>query len=397
MPAEPEAGSDPRPPQTVELSSVRGFVVFDLPGASLSAGGTRLAPDVTRAEVALLARAMTYKFAVLGEQIGGAKAGVVGDPADRAARAGQMARYCAEIRPLVDAGRFLTGPDMGTSEEDFAPLREGRAAPEALRAVVGGVPFEDVLTGYGVAVAAETALRAGPGGGWEGRSVAIEGFGKAGGGVAREVANRGGRVVAVSTVAGCIADTSGLDVERLLTLRRAHGDECIAHYGLTVAPPGQVFTAAETDVVVPGARPGVITRRAAESLPPSVGVVAPAANVPYTAEGADALQRRGILALPDFVCNAGAVIGYRAPREATPGQVLADVEDRIGELIRAALRHPGGPLAGACERAAMFLRGWWGEPPGPPLAGRPMSAEPVRRSAASAAYRSSIGPPPCSG
>ena len=231
MRGEPDTGRDPRPPETVDLGSVPGFIVFDLPGVPVSAGGTRLAPDVSRAEVALLARAMTYKFAVLGDEVGGAKAGVIGDPADRAARAAQMAAYCAEIRPLVDAGRFLTGPDMGTSEEDFAPLRERRAAPAAMHAAVDGVPFEDVLTGYGVTVAAETALRAGRGGGWEGRSVAIEGFGKVGGGVAREVVNRGGRVVAVSTVAGCIADSSGLDVERLLALRRAHGDQCVTVYG----------------------------------------------------------------------------------------------------------------------------------------------------------------------
>ena len=105
-----------------------------------------------------------------------------GDPADRAGKAALMARFCAEIGPLVNAGRFVTGPDMGTSEEDFAPLREGRAVPSAMRAVVGGVPFEDVLTGYGVAAAAEAALGAEWGWGWDGRSVAIEGFGKVGGG-----------------------------------------------------------------------------------------------------------------------------------------------------------------------------------------------------------------------
>ena len=68
----------------------------------MSAGGTRLAPDVSVAEVALLARAMTYKFAALGDQVGGAKAGLRGDPADAAARAGLMARFCAEVRPLAD-------------------------------------------------------------------------------------------------------------------------------------------------------------------------------------------------------------------------------------------------------------------------------------------------------
>src|SRR6516162_4587292 len=224
MAGQPGAGHGPGRPEIIKLESVRGFVVLDLPDASVCAGGTRLAPDVTITEVALLARAMTYKFAALGDRVGGAKAGVVGDSADRVARAEQMARYCAEIRPLADAGRFLTGPDMGTFEEDFKLLRERRPAPTAFGAVVAGVPFEDLLTGYGVAVAAETALHGGPDGapgpkrstgskGWDGHSVAIEGFGKVGGGVAREVSRRGGRVVAVSTVAGSVADPSGLDIE----------------------------------------------------------------------------------------------------------------------------------------------------------------------------------------
>jgi glutamate dehydrogenase/leucine dehydrogenase len=229
------------------------------------------------------------------------------------------------------------------------------------------VPFEDVLTGYGVATAAATAL--GPDGkqGWNGRTVAIEGFGKVGGGVAREVIRRGGRVVAVSTLAGCVADASGLDVERLLALRRAHGDACVRRYGRPVMSPHQLFTEVSAEVLVPGTRPGTIGAEIAGALPPGIRVVAPAANAPYTAAGADVLRQRGIVALPDFVCNAGAVIGYRSAADATPAQVLADVEARITELITEALRHPGGPLEGARERAAEFLRSWWGDPPGPPF------------------------------
>jgi len=366
MAGEPQAGGDRSGPEVVELASVPGFVVFDLPGAPLSAGGTRLAPDVSAAEVALLARAMTYKFAALGQRVGGAKAGLRGDPADPAAKAALMARFCAEVRTMSD--RFLTGPDMGTAEEDFAPLRAGRAAPSVMRAVVGGVPFEDLLTGYGVTVAADVALTAAEGWGWEGRSVAIEGFGKVGGGVAREVTRRGGRVAAVSTVAGCVADPAGLDVEVLLALRRVHGDACVVRYGRPAGPPAQLFTAVNADVIVPGTRPGVISAQVAGSLPPGVKVVAPAANAPYTEEGAGVLRGRGILALPDFVCNAGAVIGYRSAAGATPAEVLAAVDATVTGLIGEALRHPGGPLAGACERAGRFLRGWWGEPPAPPFA-----------------------------
>jgi glutamate dehydrogenase (NAD(P)+) len=355
-------------PEIIELSSVPGFVVFDLPGAPESAGGTRLAPDVSVAEVALLARAMTYKYGALGVQMGGAKAGVRGDPADPAGKAALMARFCAEIAPLTSTNRLLTGPDMGTTEEDFAPLRARRAAPTAIGAVVDGVPFEDVLTGFGVAAAAGAALSDRWGGGWEGRSVAIEGFGKVGGGVAREVTRRGGRVAAVSTVAGCVADPDGLDVERLLALRGAYGDACVLYYGRPAGPAAELFTTVNADVIVPGTRPGMISGRTAESLPPDVRVIAPAANVPYTARGADVLRQRGVVTLPDFVCNAGAVIGYRSAADASPGEVLAAVDATITGLILEDLRHPSGPLAGASERAAEFLRGWWGEPPSPPYA-----------------------------
>ena len=323
------------------------------------------------AEVALLARAMTYKYAVLGVRVGGAKAGVRGDPADHEAKAALMARFCAEIAPLAASGPSADRAGHGHDRGRFRAAARARAVPTAINAVVDGVPFEDLLTGYGVAAAAEAALSARDGGGatgWDGRSVAIEGFGKVGGGVAHEVTRRGGRVVAVSTLAGCLADPSGLDVEALLTLRRTHGDACVRHYGRPVGPPAELFTAVDADVIVPGTRPGVISGRTAGSLPSGVLMIAPAANVPYTAPGADVLRQRGIVALPDFVCNVGAALGYRSAPDATPDQVLASVGAKISGLILDLMDHPGGPLTAAYERGDEFLRGWWGEPPGPAFA-----------------------------
>jgi hypothetical protein len=80
------------------------------------------------------------------------------------------------------------------------------------------------------------------------------------------------------------------------------------------------------------------------------------------------LRERDILALPDFVCNAGAVLGYRAPAGATPEQVLTAAGATITEVIAALMPHEGGPLAGGLAQAQGFLRGWWGEPPAPPFA-----------------------------
>ena len=49
-------------------------------------------------------------------------------------------------------------------------------------------------------------------------------------------------------------------------------------------------------------------------------------------------------------------------------EVLAAVGNTISELMYELLGHPDGPLTAAFERAAGFLRGWWGEPPGPSFA-----------------------------
>ena len=349
----------------LRLQTVDGFVAFDLEGARMSAGGTRLAPDVSEQEIVELARAMTYKFAVLGDRLGGAKGGVRAHASDPAARADAMARYCAEIRPLVASRKFLTGPDLGTHEEDFAPIRDLAAVPSVISSTVDGVSFEDVVTGFGVAAAAEAAL-----GGLTGRRVAIEGFGKVGGGVAREVVRRGGTVVAVSTVLGAVHDPGGLDVETLWKARRQMGDRCIEALGMAVAPTSALFDA-PADVLVPGARTGAVDHLRAARI--QAHAVVPAANVPYTAEGLRTLERRGIAAHADFICNAGAVIAYRSRPDAAPAQVLADVEARIRSLMGQAAGHPQGPFAGACEMAERFLATWRGDdlPEGRPLASAP--------------------------
>ncbi|HEY3095514.1 MAG TPA: Glu/Leu/Phe/Val dehydrogenase dimerization domain-containing protein [Acidimicrobiia bacterium] len=346
--------------EVLRLQNVDAFVVFDLEDAPHNAGGTRLAPDVTEAEGALLARAMTYKFAVLGHPLGGAK-GLVCANADR--RETAMARYCDEIRPLVASRRFATGPDLGTYEADFTSLRPANWEPHVVNSVVDGIAFEDVLTGFGVAVAAEVAL-----GGLDGRTVALEGFGKVGAGVAREITRRGGRVVAISTVAGCVTDPAGLDLDELWEARTAHGDQLVSELRRACLPREALFEV-DADVLVPGARVGVLDKRRAARV--AARAVVPAANVPYTAAGLAALGSRGIAAHADFVCNAAAVVGYTSPASASQRDVLDRVEETIGELVRACAGDTVGPFAAASAMAEQFLRTWRSPaalPPGPPLA-----------------------------
>jgi hypothetical protein len=93
--------------------------------------------------------------------------------------------------------------------------------------------------------------------------------------------------------------------------------------------------------------------------------------VPYVAGTPEILRGRGVCALPDFVCNAGAVIGYISNTVTSHAEMLALVERRIADLLRRALEHPEGPFAGGCAIAEEFLRRWRpasGMPQGRPLA-----------------------------
>jgi glutamate dehydrogenase/leucine dehydrogenase len=339
------------------LRTVDAFIAFDLDDAPVNAGGTRFAPDVTEEEAGVLARSMTYKFGVLGREVGGAKGAVRGD---RSERAELMRRFCEEVRPLVASARFLTGPDLGTSEADFAPLRDPGRPPHIMSQTIAGVPFEDLVAGFGVVAAAEAAM-----GSLEGATIALEGFGKVGGGVAREAVRRGARMVAVSTLEGCVRDPAGIDVELLIQLRKAHGDACVWHVGREVDPPECLFEA-DAEVLVPGARTGVITSAVAQRL--RTRWVVPAANAPYAAGVPELLHARGIRALPDFVCNCGAVIGYTSDPGAGPGELFREVESRIAALVAEASTDPGGYFAGGCRIAERFIESWRG-PDGVPSGG----------------------------
>lgn len=348
----------------MELTSVPGFVAFDL-DCPTSAGGTRRAPDATRGEAALLARAMTYKFAVLEQELGGAKGVLrVGDADKESA----IRRYCEEITPMVARQEFLTSSDLGTATTDFASL-PSYDRNSVMHQHIGGVMVDALVTGHGLVAAADAAI-----GGTAGRRFAVEGFGKVGGAAVTEIAHRAGKLVALSTMYGCVADESGLDIELLFELRAQHGDRCVEHLGRPVLPVATLFEV-DTDVLVPGARTGVIDAGRASRLP--ARVVSPAANVPYTVRGLETLRERGILALADFVCSAGATIGYvhELFGELPDADAAHDiVDERVTDLTRRSLAHPDGPFAGASAMADEFLRTWRDPdtlPDGPALAPDP--------------------------
>src|SRR3954451_18240247 len=154
-------------------------------------------PDVDVGEVARLARAMTWKFAVWRVPYAGAKAGV------RFA-GGAREEVLAAYRRALEAYRegFLTGADMGTAPADFADELDG--PPPLWAQSYEGIDMDDLATGHGVKAAADAAL-VHRGRALKDAAIAIEGFGKVGAGMALASARTGARIVGISTVEGLLA------------------------------------------------------------------------------------------------------------------------------------------------------------------------------------------------
>lgn len=324
-------------------------MVVDHDQFPVAAGGTRMLPDVDVGEVARLARAMTWKFAAWRVPYAGAKAGVrfAGGARDEV-----LAAYRRALEPYREV--FLTGPDMGTSPADF--VEEPDAPPPLWAQSYEGVDMDDLATGHGVKAAAEAAL-VHSGRALAGAAIAIEGFGKVGVGMALASARAGARIVGISTVDGLLADPSGLDVDELFSLRERFGDGLVTHGPAPVRPREELFDL-ECDVLVPGARPDSVTREVAGRL--RCTVVAPGANVPYGPGAAEELHRRGIIAVPDFIANAGGIHLYTSVGpDDSPPEALAKIEALINTGVARTLsdadEHGLTPLAAALRAGREFL------------------------------------------
>jgi glutamate dehydrogenase (NAD(P)+) len=276
-------------------------------------GGMRYGPDVSLGECAALAMWMTLKCALLGLPFGGAKGGVRCDPTclsegelERLTR-----RYASELFPIIGPDRDIAAPDMATGEREMAWFMDtysqqvGHAVPEIVTGkplVLGGTEGRDVATGLGVVFCLEDALR-GRGEQVDGLRVAIQGAGNVGAVIARELADRGALVVAVSDVTCGVVDDHGLRIPDVL--------EWIAEHQFLRGFPGarevdrQAVVETPCDVLIPAALERQITDANAARL--DCRLVVEAANGPTTPEADRILAEREIDVIPDVLANAGGV------------------------------------------------------------------------------------------
>ena len=310
-----------------------GWVVVDSAVGGRSCGGLRMLPDVSEEELRLLARAMTLKFGLLGLPQGGAKAGVRFDPeAPEQERAARLEQFGRAIRPLLCSRLYLPFADMGTDNQAIRRMLRAVGAPVRRRELRG--ERSGFWTACGVFAAARRACRHL---GWalEGRTAAVEGFGKVGGALARLLAAAGVRVTAVATSRGALFDPRGLDVDRLSRLAGRAGSALVEEYREADRLPRERLVEAPADILAPCARHHSIHAGNAGSV--RARLIVPGANVPLTAEAEGELEARGVLCLPDFLANAGGVLGGTMEFAGLPGA-------RIRRLLDGALERLAGWL-----------------------------------------------------
>jgi leucine dehydrogenase len=266
-------------------------------------------------DVVALAQAMTWKCALAEVPAGGGKCVLLDRPGfDRRAAYRLVGRTVQQL-----GGRFFTGPDVGTSDDD---LREVAAVTKFVAvAPAPGQPGPGDLakaTALGV-FAALTALAERLGRPLAGLHVAIQGLGAVGLELARCLRAAGARL--------SVADVMPERVAAAVAL----GAEAVASDRILQLP---------CDVFAPCALGGVLTAAVAASLP-ARGVCGAANNLfaddsPADRDAPSVLHRRGVLVVPDFVANAGALIQgatwHRTGVQVGPER-LARIGITAGELL----------------------------------------------------------------
>jgi leucine dehydrogenase len=301
-------------------------------------GGTRFkayqSEDEALEDVLRLSSGMTYKFAYTDMPRGGGKAVVLDDPSVPTDKPTLLRVFGRFVQLL--AGRFGTGPDLGTSSRDMVHLAAETEYVWALDETHGGtgdstpLTAEGVLAGIGVALGHVTGTPD-----LDGCRVAVQGLGGVGAHLAQLLVRAG------AIVTGADADP-------------ARAKEVAGELGITVEDPDRLYDV-ECDLFSPNAVGGVLNEHTIPRLRCKV-VAGGANNQLATPEDGRRLFERGILYAPDYVINSAAPyavigageLGYSPERLAAS---VHGVAEALGVIFRRA-RAESRPTAEIADRIA---------------------------------------------
>jgi valine dehydrogenase (NAD+) len=324
-----------------QASGLQAIIAIYSTALGPSLGGTRFYPygseDEALADVLNLSRAMAYKNALAGLDLGGGKAVIIGDPATVKSEP-LLRAYGRFVQSL--GGRYYTACDVGTFSPDMDIIARECDFVTGRTEAYGGAGDSSVLTAYGVFqgmraaaehVWGEATLRS--------RRVGVEGVGKVGHRLVDHLREDGAEVV--------ICD---VDPAAAAKVKAKHPE-------VTVVADNQALIQAGLDVYAPCALGGALTDEAVATLgAQNTKVVCGGANNQLAHPGVEKLLAdRGVLYAPDYVVNAGGVIqvadeigGFSMERARTRASAIFDTTRRIFGLAD----EEGVPPAAAADRLA---------------------------------------------
>ena len=233
-----------------------------------------------------LSRGMTYKNAMAGLPMGGGKAVILADP-DRPPTDELFHAFGRCVDSL--GGMYITAEDVGVSVDNMRQVKQVTdfvAGLPGAEGSAGGDPSPWTADGVylGLCAAAKYRLCADS---LKGLSVAVQGVGKVGYDLCRQLHAAGASLV--------ISDVNEQN------LARAQAD-----FGARVVTPGQILSE-DVDILSPCAMGAVLD---AQSIPKiKASVIGGAANNQLATEAdGQSLFDRNILYAPDYVINGGGII-----------------------------------------------------------------------------------------
>jgi len=276
-------------------------------------GGVRYHPDVTLEEVMALSAWMTVKCAAVNLPYGGAKGGIRVDPKALSMKELERMtrRYTSEIGIIIGPQRDIPAPDVNTNGQIMAWMMDTYSMNTGTTAtgVVTGKPIHlggslgrVKATGRGVFVTGREAAR---------RlnlkldtaRVAVQGYGNVGSSAAELFAQAGAKIVCLQDHTGTVFNAAGFDIADLTAHVRESGGVGGFPGGETI--PNEQFWDVDCDILIPAALEGQITAARARRI--KAKLVLEGANGPTVPDGDDILAERGVLVVPDVICNAGGV------------------------------------------------------------------------------------------
>jgi valine dehydrogenase (NAD+) len=254
-------------------------------------GGTRFYPyeseEAALTDALHLSRAMAYKNALAGLDLGGGKAVIWGDPQELKSEA-LLRAYGRFVQSLN--GRYYTACDVGTYVADMDVIARETRFVTGRSVEHGGAGDSSILTAWGVF----QGMRAAAEHTWgsptlAGRTVGIGGLGKVGKHLAGHLIEDG------ATIAATDVDPAALDWART------------TYPQIELVADTTALITSDIDVYAPCALGGALDDTTVPAL--RAKVVTGGANNQLAHPGVEKLlEERGILYTPDYVVNAGGVI-----------------------------------------------------------------------------------------